>query len=885
MLAKLILIKACTYDLAELDFSHGDAMQLVGGNNVGKSSLIYALNFLFVIDRRRMSFMGRKSADKTTMEYYFPTAESSFIVFEVSKRGRRYCIIVWRDGSGAPQYARLDHAYERTLFFDIDGDNGLRPLSLSQLRRKWVVAGLKLKPLKNLKEISRNVYHTGRANDAVVWLKNSGHGKSAESFSILYRYLIDTKLITDIALREILLLADHRTESKLTYANANLNDIERLRQQKSSVDLLKKHQATFERFRHDFQRLDGERAELWQMSAAFKYHSTLRRAEIAESQTRYGREITDYQEELQVLHRKSATINQQIGGLNIQLKTARRDQEQAEEKRKKIQALPTPEFLTSSRENVVKLVRGIEFQLTELGHSGLSPAELEQRITRSESEIARLELQRNNIADWLIFQLAENDEDRRRLNAILSNQVSRLDAAALRDKISSTESLVRLFDGAFELPADFKVAELPTPEQISSEIAETQETLERNRRLLAASRNRVTLVKELANKKKLLEEFDLQLRQLEQLPALSESITALNQQTKAWEQERTELNQQAATVAEEIKSRNKALEIIKDKQRELTGEEQKILGWLGRMEKFRLDIAEEYIPTGDKPPLLAKLFAEIERRYRELEDLINQTRYNFILLKRELLSETADENSFIEEIEQDYQSLDDKVASIDSLVDNIGQRFANPAADFLHQFELFRDFINQKFNRSLSKLSISNIESLRIELQPNASLQRDLQKIGELDLDGNSLFAPERGSISVLRRYIEQGRDVSFSELFSLQLKLTIGGKEKNVDLSKQVESDGTDRMLRLVIVMQVISRLVDLSPENRIVMFIDEIATIDGKNRPQLVDFCREHHFYPIFAAPEMVEGFDRYVLISRGANKRLVVEAEKNYVDVQRT
>jgi hypothetical protein len=153
-----------------------------------------------------------------------------------------------------------------------------------------------------------------------------------------------------------------------------------------------------------------------------------------------------------------------------------------------------------------------------------------------------------------------------------------------------------------------------------------------------------------------------------------------------------------------------------------------------------------------------------------------------------------------------------------------------------------------------------------------------------LDLTNNSLFQNERGGISVLRRYIEQGKDIAFSELFSLQLKLTIDGKEKTVDLGKQVESDGTDRMLRLVIVMQVISRLVDLSPENRIVMFIDEIATIDGKNRPQLVAFCRDNHFYPIFAAPEMVEGFDRYVLIKRSAEQRLVVEADKNYFDVER-
>jgi len=884
MLAKLILIRACTYDLAELDFSHGDAMQLVGGNNVGKSSMIYALNFLFVINRKRMSFMGRKPADKTTMEYYFPTAESSFVVFEISKRGRKYCILVWRDGSGNACYGRLEHAYERGLFFE-EEDGSLQPLSLSALRRQWLLKGIKLTILKNNPEIFRTVYHTGKANDAAVWLRSSGHGRGAEGFSKLYRYLIDTRLIDDTALREILLLADHRSEDKLSYSGINLSDIERLRKLKAQADLLHKNQDKFAQFRDGYQRLASDQEELNQMAAAFRFHSTQIRAEMEVNQHRYQEDLLNGQEQLERIRTTSQEVQRKIGVLQEQMRSGQLQLERIQKSISTIKALPTEDFLHNSRENIQATIDNLQFQLTELSHLKLSPAELKARIAKSQQRITQLGHQRDNLANWLIFHLAEKDEDRQMLNALLSTATARLDAGALRKKITSTASLVKLFDGALELPKDFKLPELPTPEQLTAEIAEEQEKLTRDERLLQAAQNRADLEKEVQSNRQKLEDIQSQLQQIAGLPQLE--VTAEEQSAAQKEQaiQLETLESEGRRLTEDLRLRSQEQELLREKQRDYKVREQRIMGWLRKLESFQLDTQKTvYTPSGQAPPELERLFNELEKRYLELKELLNSTRNAFGFLRRDLLSETADEATFIEETDQAYQGLDDQEKIIDSLVDSIGQRFANPAADFLHQYELFRDFINQKFNRSLAKLHISNIESLRIELVPNDRLQTDLRKIGELDLSSNSLFGGERGGLTVLRRYIEQGKDIAFSDLFSLQLKLTIAGKEKTVDLSKQVESDGTDRMLRLVIVMQVISRLVDLSPENRIVMFIDEIATIDGKNRPQLVAFCREHHFYPIFAAPEMVEGFDRYVLINRMSNKRLVVEEGKHYVDVER-
>ena len=886
MLNKLVLIKACTYDLAELNFEYGDAMQLVGGNNVGKSSLIYALNFLFVIDRRQMSFMGRKQADKTTMEYYFPEAEGSFLVFEISKRGRRYCVVVWRDGSGAPQYLRLHHAYERALFCQIGAVGELVPEPLARLLKRWTVSGIQVQLLKNKQEVMQAVYHTGRNNDAVVWLRSSGHGRGAEGFSQLYRYLIDTRLIDMRALREILLLADHRTNQQLHYGNSNLADLDRLRRASGRVRLLREHQADFERFRRNFHELDSQQAELVDLALAFRYEATRIRSELQMERGRHQQEIEALQAALRELKNELSAAQQALGALQARQDSARQQLRADEERLAAIRQLPSESFLREALDNLQRQLDDLRLRLAEAGRGKINSAQLEQRIARGEKQLAQLRAQQANMDNWLLHQLAAKEEDRRRLAAILHKDVTRLDAQALRQAVSKTSPEVSLFDGRFELPADWPLPELDRPEALAVEIQQAADQLANDQRLLATVRDQEQLLAEQRAAQGRIEDLQEQLRRLAQQPQLEQSLESTRAQLDELRAEHEARQADSRRLQEDIQRRENALDVLKEKTREREAQESRILAWQRKIESFQIPTEGQEFEPGQTPPLeLNRLFNHIEERYRANEKLQQEVAHSFRLLKRDLQSEIASEQEFIAAIEQEFDSLDDMQAMVDSLISNISQRFAAPAADFLHQYQLFRDFIHQQFNRKLAQVRISNIEALRVELVLNESLHRDLERIKELDLSAGGLFSKQdTGGMKVLRQYMEQGREILFSDLFNLQLKLTINGKEKTVDLAKQVESDGTDRMLRLVIVMQVISRLAELSPENRVVMFIDEIATIDGKNRPQLVQLCREHHFYPIFAAPEMVEGFDRYVLISRAADKSLVIEENKHYIDVER-
>src|SRR4051812_35985582 len=106
MLNRLIILNSNVYGKAEVRLGDCDSLQIVGPNNIGKSTLIYALNFLFIIDGKKMSFSGNRTGDKDTVHHYFPTPNNSFIIFEIQKSDP-YCIVVKRDTEGDLEYYRM----------------------------------------------------------------------------------------------------------------------------------------------------------------------------------------------------------------------------------------------------------------------------------------------------------------------------------------------------------------------------------------------------------------------------------------------------------------------------------------------------------------------------------------------------------------------------------------------------------------------------------------------------------------------------------------------------------------------------------------------------------------------------------------------------------
>src|SRR5438477_8049191 len=92
---RIVLIRSGKYDYAEVELD--GALQIVGDNNMGKTTLINTLQFLYIDEKNKMNF-GSYSLDQT-LEYSFPT-QYSYILFEC-RTLRGLAVIGWRGNSKA----------------------------------------------------------------------------------------------------------------------------------------------------------------------------------------------------------------------------------------------------------------------------------------------------------------------------------------------------------------------------------------------------------------------------------------------------------------------------------------------------------------------------------------------------------------------------------------------------------------------------------------------------------------------------------------------------------------------------------------------------------------------------------------------------------------
>ena len=274
----------------------------------------------------------------------------------------------------------------------------------------------------------------------------------------------------------------------------------------------------------------------------------------------------------------------------------------------------------------------------------------------------------------------------------------------------------------------------------------------------------------------------------------------------------------------------------------------------------------------------------------EMETLKSNKDRMFDNLKYKIKSAEPDEEAFIKFVEDEIALMTEKQRSVETLLHSISTQFANPAYTMLKRYKEFTEFINNKFNQKLAQTKISDIDSLSIILSENTRVMECLQRISAIQEFGpqGSFDFDHSENLKVLNDLLDSGKKIEFDELFDIELSLKKDGKEKIVDLRAQVESTGTDIMIRMVIIMSVINRLAINDSNNKIAIAIDEIARIDGKNRLELFKFCKEHNFIPVCTSTEetMLDGFDKYVLIFRApkGKKVNISEHQPNVISSQR-
>lgn len=866
MLSKLVILNSKVYGKAEVRFDDIDSLQLVGPNNIGKSTLIYALNFLFVIDANKMSFSGNRRGDKETIHHYFPNPNQSYIIFEISK-SRNYCIMIKRDVDGELEYFEIDAPYADNLFFA--NDNGSqRLLKFDDLKQNLSDLGIVFSQFKNKAEVLNAVYQRGRKNDAVVWLEeNVKTDGLSNNFSKVYRYLINSKLINNKTLKEALIVADNREHEMLNFSQKNKKDISDLLKLNDEIKAIKSIQKEFEVFRETVNQYKAKTRIVAEYIYAFNqsYDSTL--ADLENRILKKANDISHLQNELDVVMKpREQELNQLIGAKKQLVQIAEIEHQALREKLNLVESYESLEFLRQALDNLDDNRRSLELKLTRIETQKLSLQQVEHKLATLRNAIARIETQIQNFDRQLIHAVSSKQETRRLLNTILSEEFSSLPADLIKKKISKTGKTLTIFDGEITIPGNLQLRELPSIEELKNELHNLRLEEEEYASLRELIHDVESGKKQLRAIRNEIQQVLHKIQEIENKPVLIKQLENKENELKELQQEKASLEKELKKLLEEMVEKGEQLKAEHEGRLKL--EQRRDILRQRKMELENIGLQPIEYSTSES---LEQIYEKIQLYNKDREILKAGKDSKFDLLRFKLHNTISDEEEFIRYVEEEIACIHDKEKSIEGLLQSISTQFANPAFNLFRRYQEFKEFVSTRFNQKLSKIRISNIEDLRIEILDNQRVIGEIKKISAIqDFTGQLMFEFDQSeNLQILNQYLDSGKKIWFDELFDIELHLTIKGENKKVDLKDQVESDGTDRMIRLVIIMSVINRLALSDENNRVVLFIDEIGTIDEHNRPELVKFCKEHHFIPIFAAPQAFDGFDKYYFIIRQAGK----------------
>ena len=879
MLKRLVILHSDIYLKADIELGNCDSLQIVGPNNIGKSTLIYALNFLYIIDGKQMTFSGNRTGDKTTFNHYFPSINSSYIIFEIFKK-RYYCILVKKNAEGSLDYYKIDSDYKEEQYFEQTSE-GQKLKKFDSLLADLSSSGVEYSKYSNRRDLFNFVYQKGKKNNGVVWLNEGASQDQREisnNFSKIYRYLINSKLIDNKTLKESLIIADNKENEQVEFSKKNQKDIQTLLKHNREIKVIRSIQKSFSDFKELVNQYKAKNQILSEIVFAFDnlYSSVYidLNTKVLEQENERKNHRVKLNEELTP---KQTSLTKSVGGLEVTISQKKTNVDYLKEKIAKIKSYEGLDFLKQSLSNLDTERKNIETRLTQIENQNLNSRDIENKISKLTKEISELERQIETYSNLLIHQISKNGKNKELLNAILSDSITALPKENIQSGIENLSDVMKIFDGAITIPKDFKGKPIASIDDLRTRKDEVLKDKQSNEQLLPIAKDLEKYRSELVTVQQKIKEVNRKIEELNSLPELEKNLANEETEQKELIQQKDETEKELRQINEQIARINEAINILTEEISSKTKRIEKIQEWKVKIEQSGI-IPIEY-QTNET---LDNLFKNFERNSSEREDIKNRKERLFETLKTKTETVFASEDEFIKYLDTELATLEDKQKSIDTLLKNISTQFSIPCKTLHSKFQEFEAFINNQFNSKIRKIKISDIDSLNIEIIPNENLIKDLKKIMDIrDLTSELIFDDQSENLNILNKYLDNQSVIDFKELFDIKLHLDKKGQHKVVDLRNQIESDGTDKMIRMVIIMSIIHQIVINDEENKIVIFVDEIGTIDEANRIEILNFCKENNFVPISAAPlHPYDGFDKYYLVRRSKGKIVLSENNGNVI-----
>lgn len=878
---RLILIQSGPYEYAEVELS--GALQIVGENNVGKTTLIKTLQFLYIDNRQQMDF-GSHTLEETR-EFYFPS-QYSYVLFQcLGATGQ--CVVGWRGQSkasgGEPERFCYLGPFEVADF--LDAKNQVREprdvnarLALKQFRV--------LKGAQEHRELLLPPAGSGARGLGIVALRDND---KYHQFRETLKNLLALSAITQEQMRDrLLMLADIPPDRTALDARALFgDDYDRIRARRERLVKFKKNQPLVEK-------LVGKFAERETAHGELVWRWTDLRGKRQKFEEEHEAKLEQLREEVQKQSGLWKATDDEMGDRQNDI-TEFSEQKGIISKPLQDLALLDKEFAAFVEEmeraalvNLGQEIRALESRLTAA--EGESREKARQKlelygglVQQKERTIARFD----KLAVTALRQHFRDDELNllfRVLNRdLLEMPLGVGGIAVTREKelLAALRALLaRLKDGSYHdqnislpLPSGTEpLSGLDNLDTVREQLVEHRATLARWQGILGAIEQREKLETDLKAKRtthdvksKLIFRFEEYQKAQAEAPRLRAELKKITDAIAA-------ANERIGKLTANSKAAEKAKAEAEGAIRKAEDEFNAVMGRHNQCvfpefsakpcvvddipSDFDMAIAlflrqqERQEKLGDE---IASLLADTERWFGE--EFRGQDDYETI---RILLGELAALIDKEDALARDWNAhLHGLKATFELVLKNLGH-VAGAASDL---------------TRAFAKVRVSNLKSVKIEVLEQSDLVGWIRKLAQAEQPG--LFDDDTslsGTLKNFRAKLEGNPVIRFADLFTLGVTVTRADDRRHTYHDfREIESHGT------TVSIKVLFNLLLLRGQLRrddceIPFYLDEIESLDDGNRRSILREARRLGFIAVTAAPKAISEVDALYFL-QPQNGRIVL------------
>jgi len=877
---RLVLLGSAGYSRAELPLD--GAVSLVAPNNTGKTSLINALQFLLIIDRRRMDF-GAHDVDKSR-RFYFPN-NSAYVLLEVTlpESGTVVLGCVGKGVSFDYEYFAYAGPLKVEEFCLPDGtlvaqpqlashlgSHGRLVFSYSSSEFADMVYGGRSRKLTNQQSFC--VFRLEHTNDASVFQR------------VLTRTLRLDKLRSS-EVKDYLLqifrrdLPDASIDFKAEWDKA-FADLNAERSQYQAAVRLQSTLSELEQRQEARQVLRGKllcwRPLVDKALGKWQQHYETRQHSLQGELAQYDVELSKLRDQDIQSAREQIQCEQEQQQLLQQT-------EQLHALQQRFALIPERSTLEIRRRELQEQRDALVVRITQAQHR--SPAAIERELLRLEQELAQLTREIHTQGKNLYQQLASliPAEQLDALNKLLAKPVLtlstedyQLDSDALIAALGDADS------GQLYIPGlRLRLEALPVQHQqrTLAELDELHQDLQQQQALLREQLTTARVLESVKQQCEALEreltELDSELRDYTHMQGLQQSEAARQGQLETLAHRLVELSASLAQSAErnqtlnqQRRQREQDLETLQQQHRQI---EQRRTQRIDHEGPFVWLSELPHQPWLAQPEFALEQLAERLKTYledcRQLLDLDGQirqllgdihtgglTKYQFV---GEPESEIARLIEFAHHLPQEAEALEKKVRSA---VVNVAACLRE-LRDGLHAFKRrMREFNRKISGRQLSDLAVFKIEPEdestmveAIELLINTAATVDSGDTFELFNQQSVLDDDQLNRAKTL--LIEEGNarhGLRVADLFRLRFWVGKADREPEAfDDLDSAASNGTVLMAKLVTGLAMLHLMQDQRRPIQGICYLDEALALDARNQRSLIDTAAEFGFSLIFASP----------------------------------